>query len=1388
LADGGYLCDPDGEWDKAYNPELVSLKAIADIPCLILLGEPGIGKSHAIKEAVETKTYEQDPLVLDLHSYGSEDRLIKNLFESSQFRAWVEGNHLLYVFLDSLDECLLRIDNVTALLAEEFRRYQDKANRLFLRIICRSAVWQSTFEEQLQQIFGKDKVKIYELAPLRQIDVRHAAEREGIEDPDHFMQEIWDKKVVPLAIKPITLGFLMEEYLENSHFSQQQTLFDLYFRGCRRLCDEEDRSDPRRPGCKGNLELDQRLIIAARIAAVTVFTRRGAIWFGGERGKIPEDDVLSRELVQGYERANARQFEASEAAITEVLGTGLFSLRGANRMGWAHQTYAEFLAAWYLTQRNLDLSQILSLILHPDDRVVPQLQETTAWLASMNSDVFQKIMEIDPDVLLQSDLATIDEAIKASLVESLLQLHDQNKLVYQYRFKGYESLKHSALAAQLQPYILDSTKSIHSRYIAIDIAEKCNVQAVQSSLADVALAPKQPYWVRIRAVQTLIHVGDEDTKARLKPLVTSKASNDPEDYLKGFALRAVYPNHITTEEVFENITQPKANFSGGSYQEFIANKLGQILQPSDLLVALRWVEKQLPRRDLHYPFGELSDAIMLKAWERFEEPEIRETFTKIAISRLKEYDGVLDYNKNQTFKQELRENDNKRRRFIEAVVSMLPDSERDPLWLIGDSMYCTLTVQEQDFLWMLECLEASESKQTQKIYAKLIKRKLDGKDLEHADVLLRNQVNALLGSYQNNSTLKAEFWSVVEPIKLNSARAKQERAGYLETREMLNSYRKQPLLDPPPKERVLAALKQFESGQVDAWWYLCCDLKLTPEGRSYGMQYEPDLTALPGWEEAEEETRVRILTAAKIYIAQGEPETNAWVGTAYIRHSALGGYLALRLISAEELSFISTISADIWRKWTAIILDYPNGKDDKDQQLRQQLIKRTYQNAPDEFIKTLIILIEKENTQHGSVYIHHEIECCWDECLAEVLLNKVQDKKLKARSVGDLLRELLVHRVDQAKVFAESLISLPPPTDGEARVKAIVAAKMLMLYSEDAGWSVVWSAIQQDPKFGREVLEAVSYVVKYEGNIEQRLKEDCVADLYIFLAQQYPTLDEQQKNSDDTEPTGVEAYVVGPEDSIRTWKDYIPQRLQELGTQEACDALRKIIYELPELKDKLQWRLLEAEALVRRKTWQPPTPEQIFQIVNKELPAVKTILILASSPVDEARLRLDKEVREIDEGLRRSQKRDQFRIEQRWAVRTDDLRRALLDTEPQIVHFCGHGTGDAGILVEDNNGHAKLVSTEALSSLFELFADHVECVLLNACYSEVQADAIVKNITYVIGMSDSIGDGASIKFSTGFYDALGAGKPIETAYKFGCNAIQLENIPGHLTPRLKKKQ
>lgn len=174
------------------------------------------------------------------------------------------------------------------------------------------------------------------------------------------------------------------------------------------------------------------------------------------------------------------------------------------------------------------------------------------------------------------------------------------------------------------------------------------------------------------------------------------------------------------------------------------------------------------------------------------------------------------------------------------------------------------------------------------------------------------------------------------------------------------------------------------------------------------------------------------------------------------------------------------------------------------------------------------------------------------------------------------------------------------------------------------------------------------------------------------------------------------------------------------------------------------------------------------------------ILILASNPRKD--LRLDHEIRDLKEVIERSQNREQFEVVDELAVRVKDLQELLFRHQPQIVHFCGHGSGKQGLVFETDTGGEQWVTTEALSDLFRLFSRSVGCVLLNACYSEAQAKAIVEHIDYVIGMNQEIQDNAAVAFATGFYLALSYNSSIEEAYEHGCTAIHLQ-ITGSSTVR-----
>jgi hypothetical protein len=178
------------------------------------------------------------------------------------------------------------------------------------------------------------------------------------------------------------------------------------------------------------------------------------------------------------------------------------------------------------------------------------------------------------------------------------------------------------------------------------------------------------------------------------------------------------------------------------------------------------------------------------------------------------------------------------------------------------------------------------------------------------------------------------------------------------------------------------------------------------------------------------------------------------------------------------------------------------------------------------------------------------------------------------------------------------------------------------------------------------------------------------------------------------------------------------------------------------------------------------------------------VLFLAANPKDTNPLRLDEEIRSIDLALQQAEFRDKFDIKQHWAVRVTDLQGYLLRHQPDIVHFSGHGSAVSEILLEDNNGNSRPVSPRALSQLFSILKDNIRCVILNACYSESQAQAIAKHIDCVIGMSNAIGDEAAISFAAAFYQALGYGRSVQAAFDLGCVQIDLENLDEQDTPKL----
>lgn len=178
----------------------------------------------------------------------------------------------------------------------------------------------------------------------------------------------------------------------------------------------------------------------------------------------------------------------------------------------------------------------------------------------------------------------------------------------------------------------------------------------------------------------------------------------------------------------------------------------------------------------------------------------------------------------------------------------------------------------------------------------------------------------------------------------------------------------------------------------------------------------------------------------------------------------------------------------------------------------------------------------------------------------------------------------------------------------------------------------------------------------------------------------------------------------------------------------------------------------------------------------------QVILFLAANPRGSEPLRLANECAEIQRELKMALHRDDFRFESRWAVGIDELMRHLTELDPAVIHFSGHGGGSAGLLLEDEQGQPQPVMARELTMMIGAAARSARVVVLNACYTTEQAEALRSRVDCVVGMDGAIGDAAARAFAIRFYGALGNRRSVGNAVEQGIAALAAKRLPDELLP------
>jgi hypothetical protein len=816
-------------------------------------------------------------------------------------------------------------------------------------------------------------------------------------------------------------------------------------------------------------------------------------------------------------------------------------------------------------------------------RLLPQLHETAAWLATMQPAVFRAIMETDAEVLLQSDVATVSVQNRADLVAALLALSpvERLRIVDMNQRQQYGKLLHPGLGAQLISVMTDPTLDATRRVVAIVIAGACRLQILSPELVGLALDPSEVRPVREAAAQAVAQIGDDTSRSRLKPLTVGQRDDDPNDELKGHSLHAVWPAHMTAEELFLILTPPRREDFFGAYYNFLLSQLISHLERTDLPVAIQWVEKHPPKVTMQGLAGEfkpLTDAIIRLSLEHLDEPGVLVAVAHLVLSRLQQSDLIFGLTPTEQETVRWLNDDETRHRLLEVLLPLLAQHMSDSIVLRVAGSPLLLS---RDFTWLVTFLEFSQVEATQQLTARLIGRLSDSSDPA--------QVQTMLKASECLPFLADEIARIFRPVALASYEAMQMKRTWLEQQQaelppepdQLPSSR-----TPLSLEHIETYLSAFECGDYVAWAHITQHLWNMPNGEAPG-NVKVDLTAYRSWQILEEPLKARLVEAAKQCLQEEGPDPQIWSDLDLMHYPdfALANYQALHLVFQKDPDALATLPKEAWERLVLTVLIsgllLPN---ESNSAALHRLVVAAHRYAPTELVAGIIRLLERVQWNYTSAYwnLLHNVEDVWDPALTGALLALACERTLAPKCLECLLSILLKRGVEEAKAQAEAWLVLPLPTIDDERQRALAAALALVQFADDAGWSVVWPALELDHEFGTQLITIIVNQSRWDM---QQLSEEQLADLYLWMVQQYP-------------PTSGTSLAERRTDDILRWREGLLQQLGERGTVETCHALERIACHIAEPEQaRIQLILQDAQTLTRRQTWSPYRPTTLLEVI-----------------------------------------------------------------------------------------------------------------------------------------------------------------------------------------------
>lgn len=1138
---------------------------------LILCGDPGMGKTTEFDKLranlQKTAAAEHEFIILSFRDQISDMADFRRLtVETKAWCNWRDGNGHLTLMVDGVDEGLIRIANFVAFLTGLLKT--EPLGRLRLIMTCRSAEWPLANGRELASLWNREDDitdPFYEICPLRQKDVEEAA-KQRVSEPQRFIESVWEMRVMGLAARPVTLRLLLQEFGENGCFPASHR--ELYERGIRKLADE---IDPRRAEMLSALSRtaprssgEERIKAAQSIAVALLCSARTSV-AKIDRGTPPGTKVVS--LAQ----CASSTLGVSKNALLEVVESALFTSVGESTFGFAHQTFAECLAAQSLA--SLPLVQVRRLLLQNDDQgehVVPQLAELAAWTAGYHKGFCDYLLIVDPTSLLRSDVALLSDQTKSDLVSAILSGADAGTVLdpselYQFLF----GLNHPGLADQLRPYLAEKTHSYIARRIAFQITERCKITELTDVLWSVVHDSSDN--MHIEAAKVLCEVISPERVSEIEPLARGEARDDPDDKMRGSALERLIPTHWKIRDAFDCLLRPSNDRLIGNYHMLLSYGLPKHVEFHDVIPGLAWLQDQ--RGALHYasPRKELAVAILKLAFENLDNPAIAGALTAFWRAPDDDHNQIYALDQLVELKQFIAGKLSIKRHFIILLLeSHTPPSPFDTCRMFGELFSVS---NAEDFAWMLDQLVSPERKNKQ-LWASIVAGVSQG----GTDIVTSNWDKLL-----QRITEVPELGSLMEwlnPWNLDEPWVRSAKAKWLKRKRQEKKWHKKWRSEiPDPAMLRREALIKAKRGDEGAWYDLWSAL-LHEEGRPEQHIDNPNVSSYPGWSSLSELDQRLARSSARLFLLNEMQDGKTWQPDFDATYAAIAAVWLLK----DCLSTDCELQEAVKSTWAPHCARLRSFNDDHS----KELFTLAFSINPEAALEGLKWEIENESARRETVSIVKAFGCWCDqlnEWAGDYLLS-VTDPRKRRTAV------LQWSRIDKqaALKFALHNMANCAQSSMASSVGLYDAIVTSLTIDMKQGYPGATRFLEADHLLAQEVWCHVCYHhYAVRGEIWKDVDEMMLADIWLTLHRLFPR---------SQHPSTRRSGSLTMTDAVIEVRDQIPGMLAARGTTEACVELRRLMTELPSEKPNLQWSYRSALINKRRNSWNAPDVESVRLILE----------------------------------------------------------------------------------------------------------------------------------------------------------------------------------------------